>query len=89
MFMRVFRGAIVGVFAALGAASLGADFGTLLMLCVVPIIVAMVDILVGEIFTLFVVFGLCSLVWTYTPVGKAVLNSTAFQQYKDKQDKKD
>lgn len=73
MFNRIFRGTIVGLFAAVGAYVLNADLITCFALLGVGIIVAMVDILATEVFTLMVVFAMGSLVWTYTPVGKYVL----------------
>src|SRR5258708_23974429 len=72
MFRRVFRGAIVGLFAAFAAYSLNADYVTSAVLLGVAIVVAVVDILAGEIFALMVVFAIGALVWTYTPVGKYV-----------------
>ncbi len=78
------------MFAAFGAMALDADHLTIAVVIAIPVVVAMVDVLAGEIFTAFVLFGLGSLLWVYTPVGKMILNIPTVQKYQDRvQDKKD
>jgi hypothetical protein len=74
MLGRLFRGLIVGALAAFGASSVGLDEQTTLVIFIIPVLVAMVDMLTGQVFTLFVVFGLGCLLWAYTPVGQFVGN---------------
>jgi len=81
MLSRIIRGLIVGLFAAAGAMALDADQLTIIVVIAIPVVVAMVDVLSGLIFTAFVLFGLGALIWAYTPVGKMILNIPTVQKY--------
>jgi hypothetical protein len=59
----------VGAFAAFGAFSLGAGPTTIAVGFLLPIFAALVDILAVEVFTIAVLFGIGSVLWSYTPLG--------------------
>jgi hypothetical protein len=66
---RFFRGIVVGAFAAFGAFSLGAGPTTIAVAFLIPIFAAAIDILAIEVFTIAVLFGIGSILWSYTPIG--------------------
>jgi len=72
MLTRVLRGAIIGLLAAFGAAGIGFGGATTIVAFAVPVLVSVVDVFVGEVFSLCVLFGLGCLMWAYTPLGSAV-----------------
>ena len=54
----------------------------------IPIVVAMVDVLAGEIFALFVVFAIGALLWTWTPLGAYIITQPTVQKYMEKSHEK-
>jgi hypothetical protein len=69
MLSRLFRGAVIGLLAAYGATAVGLGGTTAAILFAIPVFVTVVDVLVGEVYSLCVLFGLGTLIWTYTPLG--------------------
>ena len=61
---------------------------TLAALIAIPVVVAMVDVLAAEIFTLFVVFAVGALLWAYTPLGAYVKSLSMVQKYSEKSHEK-
>jgi hypothetical protein len=72
MFFRVFRGAVIGLLAAVGCIGLGYGGVTAFAAFGVPLVVSLVDVLVVEVFTVFTVFGIGALLWAYTPIGAVI-----------------
>src|SRR5262249_38700039 len=72
MLSRLFRGAVIGLLAAYGATAVDLGGTTAVTLFAIPVFVSVVDVFVGQVYSLCVFFGLGALIWTYTPLGTFV-----------------
>jgi hypothetical protein len=75
MLTRLIKGMFVGLLAAAGAYSLEADNRAIAVIMAVPVIIACVDLMASSILSLFVLFGVGALLWSYTPLGHVALNT--------------
>jgi hypothetical protein len=66
---NLIRGILIGLIAAWGCVALGADWRLTCASLVIPILFAFFDVLTKEVFTIFLVFGVGALIWSYTPLG--------------------
>jgi hypothetical protein len=66
--VRFAKGVIIGGIAAAGASALGLPF-PLFIVFGIPVLVAMLNLLVAPVFIVFLLFGLGSFIWAYTPIG--------------------
>jgi hypothetical protein len=66
---NLFRGILIGLISAWGGIALGADWRLTFACLVIPILFAFFDVLTKEVFTIFLVFGVGALIWSYTPLG--------------------
>lgn len=69
---RVIWAVFAGAVAALGAYSLGIEWQYAWSLIAVPAVFGVVNVLAGPVSTFFLLFGLCALVWSYTPLREVV-----------------
>jgi hypothetical protein len=75
MLARLFKGLFVGLLAAAGAYSLGADNRAIAVILAMPVIIACVDLMASAILSLFVLFGVGALLWSFTPLGHFALDA--------------
>ncbi len=65
-------GAFVGLIAAWGGVELGLEWRVAWSLAAVPVVFGLFNVLKGQVFSLFLGFGLLALLWSYTPLAEAV-----------------
>lgn len=65
-------GAFVGLIAVWGGVELGLEWRVAWSLAAVPVVFGLFNVLKGQVFALFLAFGLGALLWSYTPLAEAV-----------------
>ena len=84
MLERLIKGFLIGLIACAGAFSLGADLRILAAIFAVPLVFAFFDLMISEVFSLFLLFGIGALLWSYTALGDVAmdgLNKVAPQSF--------
>jgi hypothetical protein len=61
-----------GMIAAWAGRELGVEWSAALSLAAVPVVLGLFNVMRVQVSSLFLAFGLCGLLWAYTPLSKAV-----------------